>query len=146
MCGMHQEISALEQAIVDKMNAIKLAETRLENRCQRDGMELCLDDAYNGLCNEVRQLRQTVLQLNEKCSTAKMTYRTLESHANIMTTDLQQKQHSLMTDIHVLDIRVRLNASNNNNNNCGDQAMVTMPQNQIDRNIQLMGLQNEISM
>lgn len=136
MSKVQREILALEQAIVDKMNAIKLAETRLENRCQRVGMELCLDDVYGGLCDEVRQLRKTRQQLTDKLDATKMTYQTLEGHANRMDIDLQHKQHSLMTDIRVLDIRARLKDGG---------AYAADPTNQTDRNIQLMGLQREIA-
>lgn len=130
---VHREILALEQAIVEKMNALKLAETRLENRCQRVGMELCLDDVYTGLCDEVRQLRKTRMQLDEKLDASKTTYKTLEGHASRMDDDLQHKQHSLMTDIKVLDLRQRLKEGN-----------YSEPINQTDRNIHLMGLQQEI--
>lgn len=133
MDKVQREILALEQAIVDKLNAIKLAETRLENRCQRVGMELCLDDAYAGLCDEVKQLRKTRMQLMEKLDASKTTYKILEGHAQRMDTDLQHKQHSLMTDIRVLDLRMRLK-----------EGAYAEPINQTDRNIQLMGLQHEI--
>lgn len=133
MDKIQREIQALEQSLVDKMNALKLAETRLENRCQRPGMELCLDEVYAGLCDEVKQLKKTRLQLAEKLDSSKATYKTLEAHANRMDADLQHKQHSLMTDIRTLDLRNRLKE--------GDYAE---PRNQTDRNIQLMGLHREI--
>jgi len=37
------EIRTSENALRDKTDALKLAETRLENRAQRSGMELCMD-------------------------------------------------------------------------------------------------------
>lgn len=43
------EINQLHKALDDKTNALKLAETRLENRTNRSGMELCLDSVYDGL-------------------------------------------------------------------------------------------------
>lgn len=54
-----KEIVRLENALLHKTDAIKCAETRLENRTYRPGIELCLDEADSGLKNEVLQLRQT---------------------------------------------------------------------------------------
>ena len=54
----------MEDALLDKTNKLKLAETRLEHRTYRFGVELTRDDAQYGLTQEVLQLRaaQKVLQ------------------------------------------------------------------------------------
>lgn len=129
-----QEIQMLEQALRDKTDALKLAETRLENRAQRSGMELCCDEAYTGLCNEVKQLRQTRKTLMAQIECAKTTYSALTEHANRIDTDLTNKQHSLMTDIRGLDLRMRLRTGANN---CD-------PKTQTDRNIQLTRMEDQI--
>lgn len=124
----------LEQALRDKTDALKLAETRLENRAQRSGMELCCDEPYAGLCNEVKQLRQTRKTLTAQIDCAKTTYSALQDHAHRIETDLMNKQHSLMTDIRGLDLRIRLRSGSNN---CD-------PKNQTDRNIQLTRMEQQI--
>lgn len=128
-----QEIRNLEQALRDKTDALKLAETRLENRAQRSGMELCCDEAYTGLCDEVNRLRQTRKILSDKIDCAKTTYCALESHANRLNTDLTNKQHSLMTDIRGLDLRMRLRSGPN-----------SCSKTQTDRNIVLTRMEDQI--
>lgn len=128
------EIASLEQAQRDKIDALKLAETRLENRAQRSGMELCCDEAYRGLCDEVNQLRATRKTLADKIDCAKTTYCALEAHANRLDTDLTNKQHSLMTDIRGLDLRMRLRSGANSAD----------PKSQTDRNIVLTRMEKLI--
>lgn len=127
-----REIHAIEQALEEKVNALKLAETRLENRCQRPGMELCLDEVYSGLCDEVKQLRETRQQLVVKMNSVKTTYNSLEQQAHRIDSDLKYKEHSLMIDVRALDLRQRLRQGN------GDELQ------QTDRNIQLIRLKDEI--
>lgn len=127
------EIKILEQALRDKIDALKLAETRLENRAQRSGMELCCDEVYKGLCDEVTQLRETRRMLSTKINCTKTAYCALEEHSNRIDIDLNNKQHSLMTDIRGLDLRMRL--KNNSNSKIKSQT---------DRNIQLTKMENEI--
>lgn len=128
------EIGTLEKAYRDKTDAVKLAETRLENRAQRSGMELCTDEAYDGLCHEVLRLRQTRRALSDKIDCAKTTYVALEVHAVRLDTDLKNKQHSLMTDMRGLDMRARLRSGVN----CGG------PKTQTDRNIMLTRMEAQI--
>lgn len=126
-----QEIATLVEALEDKTNLLKLAETRLENRTQRAGMELCCDEVYQGLCNEVYQLRNTQKALREKINCAKTTYNALEDHEKKIETDLRNKEHSLMVDVHGLDLRARLKAGE-------------LKQTQTDRNIELTKMENQI--
>lgn len=127
------EIQTLEQTLRDKTDALKLAETRLENRAQRSGMELCCDEPYRGLCDEANQLRQTRKLLAAQIDCAKTTYCALENHANRIDTDLTNKQHALMTDIRGLDLRMRLRTGLNAN-----------PKTQTDRNIVLTRMESQI--
>lgn len=129
-----REIQQLEQALREKTDALKLAETRLENRAQRSGMELCCDEVYRGLCDEVNQLRQTRQSLTDKINSAKTTNSALEAHAKRINTDLTNKQHSLMTDIRALDLRQRLHA----NDAAGGH------KSQTDRNIELTRMEKQI--
>lgn len=56
---LHKEIDAIEKAHLNKTNALKLAESRLESRLYKSGAECCRDEAAFGLENEVTQLRAT---------------------------------------------------------------------------------------
>lgn len=102
------EIEQIENALELNAKATKLAETRLENRCQRPGMELCMDGVYSGLCDEIKQLQFAQHQLIEKLSTSKASYNKLELSLQHIEIDLKKKQHTLATDIRALDVRQRL--------------------------------------
>lgn len=129
---MMEEIGEIDNALEANAKAIKLAETRLENRCQRPGMELCMDSVYAGLCDEIKQLNFAQQQLKEKLSTTKVSYNELEKNLNGLNTDLNRKQHTLATDIRALDSRQRLKINAIEENT---------PEN---RQITLTGLHNEI--
>ncbi|XP_035778213.1 tektin-2-like [Anopheles albimanus] len=128
-----REIETLERAYDDKIETLKVVETRLENRAQRSGMELCIDDSYHGLCEEVQKLRDTIRTMREKINTTKTTYNGLRDHTNKIDQDLQNKQHSLMTDIRALDLRGRLKTGE----------FGGLPT-QTDRNIHLSRIEDEI--
>lgn len=102
------EIEQIGNALESNAKATKLAETRLENRCQRPGMELCMDAVYSGLCDEIKQLQFAQHQLNEKLSTSKASYNQLELNLQQLNDDLRKKQHTLSTDIKAMDLRQRL--------------------------------------
>lgn len=71
MDRLMKEITNLEAALLEKTNALKLAETRCENRLYRTGAELCRDDPMLGLADEVLQLRRTMRDLQDKIDAAK---------------------------------------------------------------------------
>lgn len=105
---LQNEMEQIENAQIENAKATKLAETRLENRCQRPGMELCMDVVYTGLCDEIKQLQFAQHQLNEKLSISKASYNQLELNLQHLEADLKKKQHTLSTDIRALDLRQRL--------------------------------------
>lgn len=108
MNRMLKEVEEIENELDANARALKLAETRLENRCQRPGMELCVDNVYASLCDEIKQLHYAHHQLKEKLSTTKVSYNELENNLNGLNADLNKKQHTLTTDIRALDLRQRL--------------------------------------
>lgn len=128
-----KEIETLESALNDKDDARKLAESRLENRTYRPGIELARDEAEIGLKDEVMQLRQTQRDLQDKIYCAKATYNALEDQQVLIDRDLANKQHSLMTDVRCLDLRMRLRTG-----------AYGMPENDTDRNIILTRMEHEI--
>ncbi|XP_074028029.1 tektin-B1 [Leptinotarsa decemlineata] len=130
---VHREIRALEDALMATTDALKLAETRLENRSYRPGFELARDESEKGLKDEVIQLRQTRQELQDKINCAKATYNALEDQQVIIDKELADKSHSLMTDIRCLDLRMRLRT--------GEFAG---PPTSTDRNIELTRMEKEI--
>jgi len=127
---VQKEIKTLEDALQDKTDALKLCETRLENRCYRPGTELAMDEADVGLKDEVMQLRQTQKDLADKINCAKATYNALEDQQVLLDIDLGNKEQSLMTDIRCLDLRARLKQGGGKSD--------------IDRNIELTKMEKEI--
>lgn len=71
MESLMNELTRLEEALRDKVDAVKCAETRLENRTYRPGYELCRDEPEFGLNDEVLQLRKTKSQLMTKIDCTK---------------------------------------------------------------------------
>ncbi|XP_044586336.1 tektin-B1 [Cotesia glomerata] len=129
MESLIKEILRLEDALRDKVEIVKCAETRLENRTYRPGYELCRDEPEFGLKEQVLELRQTKEQLIEKINTLKATFNGLEQLLIKIDRNLDDKQHSLMTDIKCLDIRSSLKT--------GNRAPLI---NETDRNIALTNL------
>lgn len=60
---MTRNLTKLEKSIAEKEGFMALAHTRLGNRAQRPGMELCKDLVEINLSNEVRELRENVAVL-----------------------------------------------------------------------------------
>lgn len=112
MWRMSVEIEDIEASLRANANAMKQVQTRLENRCRRPGMELCIDDVYSGLCDELKRLNGTQHQLNDKLMASKAALNALEANLRRLEDDLKRKQHTLMTDIRALDLRQRLRAEN----------------------------------
>lgn len=81
-------------------------------------MELVLDSVYDGLVDEVVNLREIRKVLKERILSAKGMHNNLEGQIAKLDTDLQHKEHTLGTDIKGLDMRMRLkeNAWNTANN------------------------------
>lgn len=130
---LDHEIRTLEEALLNKTDALKLCETRLENRSYRPGYELARDESEAGLKEEIKQLRQTRKDIGDKINCAKATYNALEDQQVIIDRDLNDKNQSLMTDIKCLDLRARLRT--------GEFAG---PATDTDRNIQLTRMEKEI--
>lgn len=117
------EIEQIENALESNAKATKLAETRLENRCQRPGMELCMDEAYGGLCDEIKQLQFFQHQLNENLCISKASYNQLELSLQHLEIDLKRKQHTLSTDVRALDLRQRLRDDSSEDNTTENRQM-----------------------
>lgn len=71
MDKLASELKTLGEQFGAKINALKVAETRLETRGYRPGLELAADEADIGLKEEVRDLRETIRQLQDKLDCGK---------------------------------------------------------------------------
>ena len=64
-------IHELERALNAKINPLKLAETRLENRKMRPHMDLCADVPMEGLHMEVQAIQESMQMLSDKLDHAR---------------------------------------------------------------------------
>lgn len=71
-------------------------------------MELALDSVYDGLVDEVVSLRDIRKVLKERILLAKGMHNNLEAQIASLNKDLQQKEHTMGTDVKGLDMRMRL--------------------------------------
>lgn len=62
---MTRNITKLKKSLAEKEGYMALAHTRLGNRAQRPGIELCRDLVETNLVNEVRELRDNVARLQQ---------------------------------------------------------------------------------
>jgi len=69
---VEEEIRRLQDAIRGKINPMKLAQTRLENRTYRPNVELCRDNVQYGLTDEVKQIDVTKRSLEDKLKQARL--------------------------------------------------------------------------
>lgn len=127
---MENDIRGLQEAIRDKINPTKLAQTRLENRTYRPNVELCRDAPQYGLTDEVKQLEATKKALEEKCKQAQHALDGLQKNLHRINDDLADKNNSLMLDKRSMDVRQKLNPR---------------PQTAIERNLGLTGIERQRS-
>ena len=76
-------IRDLELALQAKINPLKLAETRLENRKMRPHMDLCADVPMEGLIAEVQAIRNTMQMLRDKLDHARYHHNKLLNYLHI---------------------------------------------------------------
>lgn len=77
-------------------------------------MELVLDSVYDGLCDEIVGLREIRKVLKERILNVKGIHNMLDSQLTKIDQDLQNKEHSLSTDVKCLDNRIRLKQKSGN--------------------------------
>lgn len=65
---MTRNITRLQIALAEQEGFMALAHTRLGNRAQRPGVELCRDLVETNLVNEVRELRENCAKLQQTLS------------------------------------------------------------------------------
>uniref|UniRef100_A0A1B6GLH9 Tektin n=1 Tax=Cuerna arida TaxID=1464854 RepID=A0A1B6GLH9_9HEMI len=95
---MVREITRLEKAIADKEGFMALAHTRLGNRAQRRGVELCRDEVEIKLINEIEDIREAVTKLQQMLAEAQASLRYLLKTQVQLEEDINVKTNSLKID------------------------------------------------
>ncbi|KAJ3642871.1 hypothetical protein Zmor_025620 [Zophobas morio] len=95
---MTRNITRLEKAIAEKEGFMALAHTRLGNRAQRPGIELCKDLVEVSLVNEVGELRLNVAQLQHMLAEAQASLRYLLKTQIQLEEDINVKTNTLKID------------------------------------------------
>ncbi|KAF2901753.1 hypothetical protein ILUMI_04431 [Ignelater luminosus] len=101
---MIRNINELQKTLAEKEGFMALAHTRLGNRCQRPGMELCRDLVETNLVNEVRELRENCNMIQQLLAEAQASLRyllktqiQLEEDVNVKTNTLKIDEVDCMT-------------------------------------------------
>lgn len=96
--AIEQEIEKILNDIRNKSDTLKVAQTRLETRTHRLGMELCKDDAHNRLVREVKDLKNSIQVMYNKLQEAEAQHQQLLKTRANLETDLHSKVNSLFID------------------------------------------------
>lgn len=91
-------ILELKKAIRDKEAPMKVAQTRLNDRSFRPGIELCRDPAHTQLVNEVLEISQSVDALMKQLADAEESLNKLNDDRMILEKEIAMKAKSLYTD------------------------------------------------
>uniref|UniRef100_UPI0037E8A5E8 tektin-2 n=1 Tax=Semicossyphus pulcher TaxID=241346 RepID=UPI0037E8A5E8 len=111
MAEMESDIHGLDADLQAKTASLKLAHTRLENRTNRPGMDLCRDEVQHGLVKEVHQLDATIMSLKQKLSEAQHSLQKMKLHRSRMLQDLSRKQEALSLEQRSMNTRTRLTSA-----------------------------------
>ncbi|XP_055383790.1 tektin-3-like [Condylostylus longicornis] len=95
---MEKHIAMLKKAIEDKANPMKVAQTRLEARSHRDGIELCKDFAHMRLVQEVLEIQDSVQNLHRKLQDSESQHQQLLKTKANLELDLKRKNNALHID------------------------------------------------
>ncbi|XP_040909686.1 tektin-2 [Toxotes jaculatrix] len=111
MNEMESDIHGLDADLQAKTASLKLAHTRLENRTNRPGMDLCRDEVQHGLVSEVHQLEATIVALKQKLSEAQHSLQKMKLHHARMLQDLSRKQEALSLEQRSMNTRTHLTSA-----------------------------------
>lgn len=98
MFDVERNVTLLRKAIADKAAPLKVAQTRLEARGQRAGMERCRDHAHVRLVQEVHEIQQSVAALQRKLADAEMQHQQLVHTKAALEANLHLKVAALHID------------------------------------------------
>ncbi|XP_013384963.1 tektin-3 [Lingula anatina] len=95
---MEKNIELLRKAIHDKEAPMKVAQTRLDERCRRQNVELCNDPVMRTLQKEVNEIRESVRYLKEKLRQSEISLARLMKTKSTLEHDISVKENSLSID------------------------------------------------
>ncbi|GAB0095295.1 Tektin [Sergentomyia squamirostris] len=95
---IEKNIELLRKAVQDKSNPLKVAQTRLEARSHRNGLEICKDMAHVRLVQEVCEIQDSVSNLHRKLQDAEMQHQQLLKTKANLENDLKNKTNALFID------------------------------------------------
>lgn len=91
-------IVALKKAIADKEGPVKVAQTRLEARNHRPGVELCYDTVQYRLMSEVQEITNNIQRLKDTLALAETELKGLRRRQLSLEEEIQIKADSLYID------------------------------------------------
>ncbi|KAL5278295.1 TEKT3 family protein [Megaselia abdita] len=95
---MERHIALLQKSIHDASHPLKVAQTRLEARAHRPGVELCKDFAQMRIVQEVHEIHESVRSLHHKLQEAESQHQQLLKTRANLEADLHKKVESLFID------------------------------------------------
>lgn len=102
VCGditkMEKNIEALKQGIRDKDDPMKVAQTRLETRSYRPGVDLCRDPAQYKLVGEVHEIAQSVDALQAQLDNSNNNLKSLMDDRLKLEEECRMKRNSIFID------------------------------------------------
>lgn len=93
-----KNIANLEKAIRDKENPLKVAQTRLEARSHRPGVELCRDVVQYKLIAEVDEINNAITALSERLNDSKTQLKNLQDTRLGLEKEISNKANSIFID------------------------------------------------
>merc|ERR1711963_264805 len=91
-------IANLEQAIRDKEDPLKVAQTRLYNRTYRPGVEMCRDPSQYHLVGEVNEINQSTDALKQQLNNAINSLKDLQDNRMGLEKEISVKKNSIFID------------------------------------------------
>nr|XP_033819035.1 tektin-5 [Geotrypetes seraphini] len=95
---LEESVELLKQAIKEKENPKKVAQTCLEERTRRPNIELCRDDPHYKLVKEVHAIDEAVETLKQRFQEARDTLEVLAFEKAKLQHEIQVKENSLYID------------------------------------------------
>lgn len=95
---LEKHMQLIRKAIEDKSNPLKVAQTRLEARTHREGLELCKDFAQLRIVQEVYDIQDSVATLHRKLLDAEVQHQQLLKTRSNLEADLKRKVNALFID------------------------------------------------
>ncbi|CAH8549708.1 unnamed protein product [Schistosoma rodhaini] len=98
-------IGVLKKTTDDKIQPLKVAQTRLKERTRRIDVESCYDQPMKTLQTEVLELRKTIEELKNNRRNANITLGRLQKSRTSLEQEIETKENSLSIDQRCLSMR-----------------------------------------